>query len=236
MNSTLQTLTLYWLQGNALIFKDLATPAFPCVSLLWEEIPAPIDEGLPSVVVDCLSQAFCAVGPVCFVSDSDLPQSHQLGGNALGDSHSMYFSRLLQLPSIRKKPFHLVQTHHPCVAKLTFEISAWHFAPCQVIFILQADSPHLALSDTQIQSCILHGVTEAMHEPMKLAGVQICITLGHDGAWLNVHEITPHALTRIKSALQKQSLANDIAFIEQIHCTKEDLRQSDQHGLQATGN
>jgi hypothetical protein len=132
-------LTLYWLQGSAHFPKDIASP-LPCARLLWEELPTPVDEGLPAALVRYLSQTFCAVGQMAFVSDADLSQRQGVTAD---------YSRQLRMPAVRSQPLTLVQTCAPSVAKLAFEIGAWHYASCQALFLLVAAAAALKLTAMQ---------------------------------------------------------------------------------------
>ena len=160
--------------------------------LFWELDSEPIDEGMDSRVIDCLSHTFCVLGSFTFISDEpDINECLLQRIKArLWPSRSPIIPiakdryRRLHLPRVRTGTLWLVETVRADVARNFFLIGGWHYARCQVGYLRDAGSAPLNLSDREIQNVIVRDSRQAMQHTLLASGSKAVCIPGHDGVWL----------------------------------------------------
>lgn len=221
-DTTQPSLSLTWDRLEDDLLRELqlgvAPPGQPIYRLSWTVHPAPVDESLPPALVEALSNAFCRVGGLSFLSETlpdgqDAPRAsapinwlRRLAGQETEQEWQRQDDAWIRPIDGLNEPL-LLCTDNPVLARNLFAIGAWHLAASQVVFFCARDAMPPKLPDALVRRAARSKDWAALAPELSALGLQAVLTQGHDGAYLGLLPLEPDFEHRFAQALADQANA-----------------------------
>lgn len=182
----------------------------------WTQHPTPVDEGLPSALIDALSEAFCRIAGVVFLTET-LPDGQEarrawpvadwlrrLTGQDAAQDWQRHEDVWIRPIAGLNEPL-LACTDVPAQARSLFSIGAWHLSASQVVFFCPRDAMPPELPASLVRRCALTKDWGTLAPELSTLGLMGVVTQGHDGDYLGVLPLTPGFERAFARALADQA-------------------------------